>query len=174
MNKAYKVVFNKLRGTMMVVNEATSSVQKKGAKTVMVAAAMAGVLLGGTALANTEPSELTTNANVDAAYTESYYLAGDTELINGRTGNDAEILKGAVVDTKGHDLTLKDNGQGGSYSGLIGHGTVLTGGGTLTIVGTASAENGLGYGGSTITVDPKISVQMAVEPDSQAQKTLQN
>ncbi|MGN1208796.1 MAG: ESPR-type extended signal peptide-containing protein, partial [Duodenibacillus sp.] len=41
MNKAYKVVFNKLRGTMMVVNETTGFIQTKGAKTVIAAAAAA-------------------------------------------------------------------------------------------------------------------------------------
>ena len=30
MNNAYKVVFNKARGALMVANEITSSVQKKG------------------------------------------------------------------------------------------------------------------------------------------------
>ena len=39
MNKSFKVVFNKTRGTLMAVNEATSSVQAKGVKTVVAAAA---------------------------------------------------------------------------------------------------------------------------------------
>jgi len=30
MNKTYRIVFNKVRGILMVVNEATSSVQNKG------------------------------------------------------------------------------------------------------------------------------------------------
>lgn len=30
MNKTFKIVFNKARGTLMVTNETTSSVQKKG------------------------------------------------------------------------------------------------------------------------------------------------
>ena len=38
MNNAYKVVFNKARGALMVANEVTSSVQKKGTKTVLAAA----------------------------------------------------------------------------------------------------------------------------------------
>lgn len=42
MNRTFKVVFNKARGALMVANEATCSVQKKGAKTVVaVAAALA-------------------------------------------------------------------------------------------------------------------------------------
>ena len=34
MNSTFKVVFNKARGALMVVNEVTSSVQAKGTKTV--------------------------------------------------------------------------------------------------------------------------------------------
>ncbi len=49
MNQNFKVVFSKARNALMVVNEATASVQHKGAKTV-IAAAVAS-LLAGTALA---------------------------------------------------------------------------------------------------------------------------
>ena len=35
MNKSFRVVFNKARGALMVVNEMTSSVQAKGTKTVI-------------------------------------------------------------------------------------------------------------------------------------------
>ena len=38
MNSTFKVVFNKTRGALMVVNEVTSSVQAKGTKTVVAAA----------------------------------------------------------------------------------------------------------------------------------------
>ena len=46
MNSTFKVVFNKARGALMVVNEATSSVQAKGTKTV-IAAAVAALMAGG-------------------------------------------------------------------------------------------------------------------------------
>lgn len=45
MNKSFKVVFNKARGALMVVNEVTSSVQAKGTKTV-IAAAVAALAAG--------------------------------------------------------------------------------------------------------------------------------
>lgn len=41
MNKSFKVVFNKARGALMVVNEVTSCVQAKGTKTVIAAAVAA-------------------------------------------------------------------------------------------------------------------------------------
>lgn len=46
MNTAFKVVFNRARRALMVVNEVTSSVQAKGTKTVVVAA-VASLLAGG-------------------------------------------------------------------------------------------------------------------------------
>lgn len=53
MNKTFKVVFNKVRGAMTVVNEVTSCVQAKGTKTVLgivVAAALSGTACAGTVL----------------------------------------------------------------------------------------------------------------------------
>ena len=50
MNKSFKVVFNKARGALMVVNEVTSSVQAKGTKTV-IAAAVAALAASGVAAA---------------------------------------------------------------------------------------------------------------------------
>lgn len=50
MNRTFKVVFNKARGALMVANEVTSSVQKKGTKQV-VAAAVAMALSGAVAAA---------------------------------------------------------------------------------------------------------------------------
>lgn len=47
MNRTFKVVFNKARGALTVVNEVTSSIQAKGTKTVIAAAAM---LIAGTAI----------------------------------------------------------------------------------------------------------------------------
>ena len=43
MNKTFKIVFNKARGALMVANEITGSVQKKGAKILVVSAAALGV-----------------------------------------------------------------------------------------------------------------------------------
>ena len=54
MNKSFKVVFSKARSALMVVNEATSSVQAKGTKTVIAAAAAA--MLAGGAMATPTPA----------------------------------------------------------------------------------------------------------------------
>ena len=41
MNKTFKIVFNKARGALMVANELTGSVQKKGVSAILVTAAVA-------------------------------------------------------------------------------------------------------------------------------------
>ena len=53
MNKSFKVVFSKARSALMVVNEATSSIQAKGTKTV-IAAAAAAMIAGGAVAAQPE------------------------------------------------------------------------------------------------------------------------
>ena len=61
MNKSFKVVFNKARGALMVVNEVTSSVQAKGTKTVIAAAVtlMAGVAVAAPEVSTTPEVEPT-------------------------------------------------------------------------------------------------------------------
>ena len=54
MNSTFKVVFNKARGALMVVNEVTSSVQAKGTKTV-IAAAVASLIAGSAIAAGSTP-----------------------------------------------------------------------------------------------------------------------
>lgn len=49
MNKTYKVIFSKVRGALMVCNEITSSVQKKGVKLVLLSS---GLLFTSFAIAN--------------------------------------------------------------------------------------------------------------------------
>lgn len=41
MNRCFKIVFNKARGCLMVVNEITSSVQKSSAKSILMGAIIA-------------------------------------------------------------------------------------------------------------------------------------
>ena len=56
MNKSFKVVFSKARSALMVVNEATSSIQAKGTKTVIAVAA--AMVAGGAMAATTSNGEL--------------------------------------------------------------------------------------------------------------------
>ena len=72
MNKSFKVVFSKARSALMVVNEATSSIQAKGTKTVIAVAAamvaggaMAAIPTG--AVEITDSQAMTTPAGKTAA-----------------------------------------------------------------------------------------------------------
>ena len=58
MNKSFKVVFSKARSALMVVNEATSSIQAKGTKTV-IAAAAAAMIAGGAVAAQPKEGQAT-------------------------------------------------------------------------------------------------------------------
>lgn len=79
MNKSFKVVFNKARGALMVVNEVTSSVQAKGTKTV-IAAAVAAMVAGGAVAAEgdwvkvPEGVESVTNATWDTLKEENSFV----------------------------------------------------------------------------------------------------
>ena len=53
MNKTFKVIFSKARNALMVVNEATGSVQAKGTKTVIATSIASALLVCGTATAAT-------------------------------------------------------------------------------------------------------------------------
>ena len=77
MNRNFKVVFSKARGALMVVNEATSSIQAKGTKTV-IAAAIAAV--AGSAMAASAYVEAPTKAGDDVAIFNS--TAFDLSLIH--------------------------------------------------------------------------------------------
>ena len=59
MNKSFKVVFSKARSALMVVNEATSSIQAKGTKTVI---AVAVAMVAGGAMAG---NGVTISPNMD-------------------------------------------------------------------------------------------------------------
>ena len=80
MNKSFKVVFSKARSALMVVNEATSSIQAKGTKTVIAAAAAA--MIAGGAVAATPSTTTTVNGDreltklVDGTAYASYTIVG--------------------------------------------------------------------------------------------------
>lgn len=76
MNSTFRVVFNKARGALMVVNEITSCVQAKGTKTVVATAA--ALMVAGVAQA-AEPSQLTETPQAPEASVTTNYV-GKTGL----------------------------------------------------------------------------------------------
>ena len=114
MNKSFKVVFSKARSALMVVNEATSSIQAKGTKTVIVAAA-AAMIAGGAVAA--EPTGIDGN---------SYYVgAGTTHTVLGTKVDAAGIKKWDVAGKKWVGLT--DNTQFAATNDVFVDGTVNVG-----------------------------------------------
>ena len=114
MNKSFKVVFSKARSALMVVNEATSSIQAKGTKTVIAAAAAA--MIAGGAVAD-EPTGIDGN---------SYYVgAGTTHTLLGTKVDAAGIKKWDEVGKKWVGLT--DNPQFQATNDVFVDGTVNVG-----------------------------------------------
>lgn len=107
MNKTYKVVFNKVRGAVMVANEATSSVQKKGTKTVV---ALAAVLACGVVSAvEVENTEITSGGETPewASESEIVFAAPNTQTPD--YGGDA---KKYALHVKGAELTISNGPEG--------------------------------------------------------------
>ena len=137
MNKSFKVVFSKARSALMVVNEATSSVQAKGTKTV-IAAAAAAVIAGG-AMAGTGETTSTktdvTNVNLVAGSSISL-VVNDTNASGTKT-----TISGISVDT----------GTGEAQKNLAWDATKynLTDTATVNATGGSFVVDATGYTGST-------------------------
>lgn len=95
MNSTFKVVFNKARGALMVVNEVTSSVQGKGTKTV-VAAAVAAMIAG------VSGSAMAVEANTEIKATDTALKATFT-----KAETQADVT-GSLIGTSGEKLVLKN------------------------------------------------------------------
>ncbi len=99
MNKSFKVVFSKARSALMVVNEATSSIQAKGTKTVIAAAAAAMIAGGamaegaGAVAAPTAVSEATVTGSLvwtpDATESSKSHYAGTDVTVVVKAGDAA-------------------------------------------------------------------------------------
>ena len=137
MNKSFKVVFNKARGALMVVNEVTSSVQAKGTKTV-IAAAVAALAAGGVAAAEwvKAPEDL---GSVSA--TQKWEDVKDQNSFVHEGKGPAYFLR--AEETKTFDKTLWVSGEGekSQATGLYvtGEDVKLTNEGTIYV---SSGEKG--------------------------------
>ena len=112
MNKSFKVVFSKARSALMVVNEATSSIQAKGTKTV-IATAAAAMLAGGAAATTTDATLVITNAaNINPQTT-----VGQKYLKDGQVFQDLTIA--APTNTTGYYGALYVNGVSGANNSAV-------------------------------------------------------
>ena len=91
MNKIFQIVFNAARGKMMVVNEATSSVQtgKKAAVTV----AVIGALAAGSAMAE----DIVYNGETEIKKGSDYTVLISGKEIKNVTKEDANAYGGALI-----------------------------------------------------------------------------
>lgn len=141
MNNAYKVVFNKARGALMVANEITSSVQKKGTKTVLAAAALTLLAVGaadaqnmsGTFTVDGQSSSATTNNNVTTYATEN----ADTVAFSKEEG-----LILSVGSKTSEDVVI--SGKNISFSGSTGGSVSL-----IQTRGDEGADSTLTIGGQS-------------------------
>ena len=161
MNKSFKVVFSKARSALMVVNEATSSIQAKGTKTVIAAAAAAMIAGGAMAAQSTEKTIV-----ID---TDTTVAGGTWSALRGETKQESVTIKAGTVKLEGYNDSYDVQVLGGSVvidgskntgkwneAGLVGYNavkgatadeptdskTTLVKGATVTI--TDSANFGVG------------------------------
>ena len=136
MNSTFKVVFNKARGALMVVNEVTSSVQAKGTKTVVataVAAMIAGVASTAMAAEEATPPVVISKATVfDEAQNYNIALTDQKTwgLYVGTGGTETHYN----VEYK-DGLTVK-----GEYTGNASVSNLWVNGTTLSVTGPTDIE----------------------------------
>ena len=132
MNRTFKVVFNKARGALMVANEATSSVQKKGAKllvtTVVASALSCGVMA----------ADITGQVSDQQTWEEGTVLKGDVVLDSG-----AQVIVESGVTNKDREsnITINDGavltvGSDKADMGLFVGGDFNINGGEVSVTGT--------------------------------------
>lgn len=83
MNKTYKVIFSKVRGALMVCNEITSSVQKKGIQLVVAAAGLAAMAGASAADVLTITGTPTTAGSLQKARITGQFVKNPTDGLTG-------------------------------------------------------------------------------------------
>ena len=110
MNSTFKVVFNKARGTLMVANELTSSVQKKGGSLVVATAAtLASVILSAFASSAIAANSFGT-ITIDNATADASKLNNEANGVVQIVGNSQRAIKsigtGSTVGLRGQNIYL--------------------------------------------------------------------
>lgn len=86
MNKTYKVIFSKVRGALMVCNEITSSVQKKGIQLVVATAGLAA-MAGASAADVLTITGTSTDGSLQRARITGQFVKNPTDGVTGVTGS---------------------------------------------------------------------------------------
>ena len=172
MNSTFKVVFNKARGALMVVNEVTSSVQAKGTKTV-VAAAVATMIAGvaGTAMAEevaepSEPAAKTTivinNATTQNDLTKYAAMDFDGYVSSNASGH----LGGAVLIKDDKAVTFDDGVKFTNNTSEKSGGAIEVQAGTVTLKDAVITGNKADTWGGAIRMAGNSMVNLTVTKDT--------
>ena len=163
MNKSFKVVFSKARSALMVVNEATSSIQAKGTKTV-IAAAAAAMIAGGAVAAQPETGTAndvyigtgvthslvgttttskgnqiwdTTNSAWKTAEENAALVAGSTVILDGTLNVGVKLKEGGTAEA-GAELSIASLKSTGIVN--ITAGNAATGASGAKVVATGAVD----------------------------------
>ena len=168
MNSTFKVVFNKARGALMVVNEVTSSVQAKGTKTV-VAAAVATMIAGvaGTAMAE-EPSEPAAKTTIvinsqTSAEAIKKYTAMD---FDGYVSSSASGHLGGAVLIDGGQVAFHDGVKFTNNTSEKSGGAIEVQAGTVTLKNAVITGNKADTWGGAIRMAGNSTVNLTVTKDT--------
>ena len=155
MNKTFKIVFNKARGTLMVANELTSSVQKKGVSLVVATAAVLTFLTVPAVNAANIADQTFENQTTSASGGALTLNKDDANTISGSTfkKNTAAVKGGAVVIEKNTVITkstFDSNSQTSTATDTAG-GAVYINGAKVEISGSSFTQN-TGFLGGAVNV----------------------
>ena len=156
MNKTFKIVFNKARGTLMVANEMTSSVQKKGVSLVAATAAVLTLLTAPSVNAEDITKQEISNHTSQTTGGALTLEKDDSNSISHSsfTGNKAKEKGGAVVikkNTSVSDSTFNSNSQTSASDKTAGGGAVFIEGATVGI-SSSHFTNNTGFRGGAVNV----------------------
>ena len=150
MNRNFKVVFSKARGALMVVNEATSSVQAKGTKTVIAAAVAALSLGAGVASAagvQYDSAEIGSGASLTVnadGNTPSGVVGTKTDSTTGTMTKEDTVASTGAYTLSGGELII----NGTTFDGKVAEDTdAKKANGTITLnsVAKSGTVNGASY-----------------------------
>ena len=165
MNSTFKVVFNKARGALMVVNEVTSSVQAKGTKTV-VAAAVATMIAGvaGTAMAE-EVAEPAAKITITVNDTNRSDIQ-KKDVFDGYTSGSDQYKSGAIYITDGETTTFKDGVKFTNNTSEMSGGAIEVQAGTVTLKDAVITGNKADSWGGAIRMAGNSTVNLTVTKDT--------
>ncbi len=165
MNSTFKVVFNKARGALMVVNEVTSSVQAKGTKTV-VAAAVATMIAGvaGTAMAE-EVAEPAAKITITVNDTNRSDIQ-KKDVFDGYTSGSDQYKSGAIYITDGKTTTFKDGVKFTNNTSEMSGGAIEVQAGTVTLKDAVITGNKADSWGGAIRMAGNSTVNLTVTKDT--------